>query len=214
MKLALVAIVFITAIVTFGFLKWRRVRQSADEQAMLAQARETSARISALMEKDYGPLGTTTDEILSHESDEHASKVLLALLYRIGEKANKRGIQSLTPVERHLPAVSTLEAEVVNGGFDQYFFNFSGGDSETALAGLKEIGATGAARLLERAMAAFPGGKPPPDREKRWKAMEKVASEADSLWAACDKEFYDLKESIDDLLLAYAKRRRSEIILP
>ena len=197
-----------------GIVKWRQARRAKSIQALLDQAEKSSGKIATYAEKEYGPLGSTTDEILSHESDDKAGKVLLALLYRIGQKSAKHGIENLTRTERLLPAVSVLDAEVQNGGFDQYFFNPGSDESETALEGLKEIGASDAAGLLERALAVFPDGKPPTDREKRWKAMDRISSKAKPIWNTLENEFYGLKENISELSLAYAKRKRAEITLP
>ncbi|MSU60012.1 MAG: DUF4375 domain-containing protein [Pedosphaera sp.] len=206
--------VIIVAGFILGLVRWKQARNASAMQALLDQAEKTSAKLADYAEKEYGPLGTTTDEILSHENDDKADRVLIGLLYRIGQKSAARGDESLTYTERKLRAASHLEGQVMNGGFDQYFFNPSGDDSETAFAGLNEMGATGSARLLERAMAAFSDGKPPKDREKRWKAMDSMARRSKPLWDQCDSEFYDLKENIAELSLAYAKRKRLEIVLP
>jgi hypothetical protein len=82
-----------------------------------------------------------------------------------------------------------------------------------ALLGLREMGAAGASGLLERAMTVFPGGKPPADRLKRHEVMEKIATQSKPVWDKCDDEFYERKESISDLSLAYAKKKRADIIL-
>jgi len=76
------------------------------------------------------------------------------------------------------------------------------------------MGAVGAAALLERAMAVFPGGKPPADRFKRQELMDQIASQSKPIWSKCDDEFYELKESISDLSLAYARKNRADIVLP
>jgi hypothetical protein len=39
----------------------------------------------------YGPLGTTTDEILAHENDDRKTDVLPALLWRLSQKIEKQG---------------------------------------------------------------------------------------------------------------------------
>ncbi|MEW6304801.1 MAG: DMP19 family protein [Verrucomicrobiota bacterium] len=183
-------------------------------QAMLEQAQVAAQRMAAYAEREYGPLGSTTDEILSHENDDKKGNVLGALFYRIGLKAESRGESSLTETERRLCAAHGLDGEVNNGGFDQYFFNSTGDAAETALAGLKDMGATAAAALLERAMAVFPGGKPPVDRERRQEEMEKIESRSKPVWDQCDREFYDCKEDISELCLAYARKKRAEIVLP
>ena len=167
-----------------------------------------------LAEKEYGSLGRRTDEILRHANSNSMNTVLGASNYRIGQKAEARGNSALTDTERKFCAIQSLEAEVNNGGFDQYFFNSAGGDAEMALAGLKEMGASSAAVLLERAMAVFPGSKPPSDRSQRWKVMDKIKAHSEPVWEKCDSEFYKLNESLGDLSLAYAIKKRTEIILP
>ena len=69
-------------------------------------------------------------------------------------------------------------------------------------------------RLLERAMAVFPDGKPPTDRQRRQEAMDRMESRSKPVWNKCDSEFYDQKEDIGELCLQYAKKKRAEIILP
>jgi hypothetical protein len=165
-------------------------------------------------EKLYGALGKTTEEILSRENPTNGLIVFGALQWRIGQKADAHGEGCLTDTERRLLAVSWVETVVNTEGFDEYFLNSAGDNAEAALAGLKDMGADDAAALLERAMAVFPGGMPPADRSKRQTAMEGIASQSKPVWDKCDEEFYKLKDSIDNLSLAYAKRKRTEIVLP
>src|SRR5262245_4792479 len=190
------AIVAVALIVVFAVPHWRQA--------------ESSKKFDAYFEKQYGALGKTTDEILGRENPTNAFTVVGALQYRIGQKPEAR----LSDTERRLLAAYWLEAEVNNGGFDQYFFNSAGDNAEAALAGLKDMGAAGAAGLLERAMAVFPGGKPPADRFKRQEVMQQIATQSKPIWSKCDDEFYKRTERITDLSLAYAKKKRAEIILP
>ena len=187
-------------------LKWRQGRRASIREALLQQAQQAGASLAAFADKEYGQLGTTTEEIFGHED----GKILGALNYRIGQKPEAR----ITETERRLVAVYWLDGEVHNGGFDQYFFNSAGNDSKAALAGLREMGAPAAAALLERAMGVFPGGQPPLDRQERQQAMDKVRKQSKPVWDRCDNEFYELKEDLTRLSLAYAKKKRAEIILP
>jgi hypothetical protein len=201
MKNALIfLIVAVALVVVFGIPRWKQAQRAK--------------KFGDYFERQYGALGKTTDEILSHENPTNGFSVLGALHWRIGQKVEARGESSLTDTERRLLAAYWVEAEVNNGGFDQYFFNSAGDNAEAALAGLKDMGAAGAAALLERAMAVFPGGKPPADRFKRQEVMQQIAAQSRPVWEKCDSEFYKPKESIGDLSLAYAKKRRAEIVLP
>ena len=189
-------IVAVGLIVVFAVPRWKQAQRAK--------------KFDAYFEKQYGALGKTTEEILGHENATNAFTVVGALRYRIGQKSESR----LTDTERRLLAAYWVEAEVNNGGFDQYFFNSAGDNAEAALAGLRDMDAAGAAGLLERAMAVFPGGKPPADRFKRQAVMEQIANESKPVWSKCDDEFYKLTERLSDLSLAYAKKKRAEIILP
>jgi len=165
-------------------------------------------RFAAMREAEYAPLGKTTSEILGHEQTHDAITLVGALVFRINAKAPER--RSLT--ERKLAAVYAVQAEVNNGGFDQYFFNDSGDDSTLALQGLKEIGSAQGVKLMQRALNVFPGGKPPVDRVKRQALVERVRPRAQAIWGACDHGFYTL-DDIGALTLAYAKRNRAQINL-
>ncbi len=166
------------------------------------------------VEQEFAPFGKTTDEILEHENPTNGFAVWSALSYRIGQKRKAKGESSLTATERNLVAATWVGYEVNNGGFDQYFYNSSGDEAAQALAGLKEMGADGSAALLARAMAVFPDGQPPADRDRRVELMEKIALQSKPVWDKCDEEFYKLKEDIDGLTLAHARKHRAEIILP
>lgn len=190
------AIVAVALVVMFAVPRWKQAQRSK--------------KVDDWSDKRYGSFGKTTDEIFSHENSANSFDVLGALHWRIGQKPETR----LTDTERRLLAAYWLEAEVNNGGFDQYFFNSAGDNAETALAGLRDMGAAGAAGLLERAMAVFPGGKPPADRFKRQEVMQQIESQSKPVWSKCDDEFYKRTERITDLSLAYAKKKRVEIILP
>jgi hypothetical protein len=199
-NLVILLVVAVTLVLAFAIPRWRRA--------------QSASKVGAYFEKEYGPLGKTTDEILSHDDTNTVYKVRGALNYRIGQKAEVRGEQKLTDPERKLLSAFWVEAEVNNGGFDQYFFNSAGDNADVALAGLKEMGAAGAAALLERAMAVFPDGKPPKDRSKRQEVMQQIAAQSKPVWGKCDSEFYKLRENIGNLSVAYAKKKRAEIVLP
>lgn len=162
-------------------------------------------------EKTFGPLGKIIDEILSHENSNPIQTILGAIDYRIGQKIEKQGEASLTETEKKFHAVYWLQGDVNNDGFDGYFFNTAGNDAETALVGLRDIGAFKAIELLEQAMAIFPGGKPPADRFKRQEVMDKITSQSESVWEKCGNEFCKLPEQLS---LAYVKQKKAEFVFP
>jgi hypothetical protein len=189
----------------------QRVVQS---QPKIAPVLGLSEQMAAGASNRYSSLGTTTDEILSHENDAKKDYVLGALLWRLDQKSEERGWENLSDTERRLIAIDAMNDEVLDGGFKQYFSTSLGADVEVALAGLKEMGATGTVEIVERAMAPFPSNKPPADYEQRNVIMEKIEATAGPVWEKCDNAYYDLKEDRDALELAYVRKKRGDIVLP
>jgi hypothetical protein len=89
--------------------------------------------------------------------------------------------KNLNPGQRALHAVWWMKAESDNGGIDQFFYNSTGGLAPEAVNGLKLFGDEKHRDELVRIMAAFPGGKPDRDTErrraqiqKRWRSQDKT----------------------------------------
>ena len=81
------------------------------KQAQIARKTE------AWKEHEFGSLGKTIDEILSHEGSPSGQKIVGAIAYRIGRKAKARGVRSLSETERRFYAIRELFAEVKSKGF-------------------------------------------------------------------------------------------------
>jgi Domain of unknown function (DUF4375) len=167
-------------------------------------------RYAAMLEAEYGPLGKTTDVILSHEKDREAVTVVGALVYRLRAKP----IERLSLVEKRLLAVYGLKEEIDNGGFAQYFGGPVADGYATALQAFRDLGAAQLLKTLQKALAVFPAGKPPTDQVRRVKFIETIKRRANAVWASCDEEFYLREEGLADLALAYAKKSRAQITLP
>lgn len=114
------------------------------------------------------------------------------LLY---EKIEASGLDSLTPCERWMFALTWLGIETNNGGLHQFFFNDAGQFAVDALLGLETIGAAKTANVLRRAIALFPDGHIPTDQTKRRRVLGRLPEDiqwkvlAEDLtrefWAAC-----------------------------
>ena len=101
--------------------------------------------------------------------------------------------------------IGRLEAEVNNGGFDQFFFNSAGDDAAPTIQALELIGATKTAAIVRRACRKFPGGMPPADRERRQELLLGVVSHGTSdAFEAEDEEFYVYEEDLSALVAAHA----------
>lgn len=99
-----------------------------------------------------------------------------------------------------------LEAEVNNGGFDQYYFNSAGDLAIPTVNALRLIGASHTASMLAAANSEFPDSGPPADRGARQRALDEIRDSA--RFGALEAEFY---QGLDDLvaLLALHFRKAS-----
>jgi hypothetical protein len=78
-------------------------------------------------------------------------------------------------------AAHLCQSEVRNGGLHQFFTNPSGVLAPEASAGLRAMGLSEAAAVLDRAMAAF-GSPYPRETADRQEILARVAGEARSEW--------------------------------
>jgi hypothetical protein len=96
--------------------------------------------------------------------------------------------------------VRAFEAEVNNGGFDQFFFNSLSGQTPQIITALEAIGAAQTADILKRAAEKFPGGMPPLEWTARQNMLlDTVSPEADA-FEQLDQEFYQRSENLTALL--------------
>jgi hypothetical protein len=167
-------------------------------------------RYAAMLEAEYGPLGTTTEQILSRESTHAPATIVGALVYRLRTKPPEQ----LTSVERKLLAVADLRDEVNNGGFQQYFSNAAGDRWASAQQAFREMGATSLTKVMQRALSVFAGSKPPASLGARQKAIALAGKRAEAVWGGCDDAFYLADEGFADHILGYVKRYRAQIRLP
>lgn len=108
--------------------------------------------------------------------------------------------------QRHLLACLWYQAEVRNGGHEQFYFNSTGLVWRDAVAGFRAIGAPGIAEIVEESARRL-GGAPSLDRDERQRQLERFAPIFDEL----DTRFYDLEESLDldGKMKAYVGAHRS-----
>jgi hypothetical protein len=112
----------------------------------------------------------------------------------------------LTPIEQVLVAVSGVEVEVNNGGFDQYYFNSAGDQAQVAPAKLRAIGAATTADIVESANSAFGSDGPPMDRGTRQERLEQIRDGAAELWSLLEQKFYAYPDNLRGLLERYASQ--------
>lgn len=116
--------------------------------------------------------------------------------------------EELEPWQQVFCLVWQLEAEINNGGFEQFFFNSVGEWASKTPQGLLSIGAAKTADIVRRALAVFPDGAPPKDIEERRDAVEKLGDAELDLLDELDSAFLAYEDPLEDLLLAWVVRNR------
>lgn len=123
------------------------------------------------------------------------------------------GLSAFSVAHRHYFAVSVLEGEVYNGGFDQFFTNSSGAYFALASSGLQVLEAEASLRLLQAAARALFGDEPPSaDQQERWDAMERHALAHGGVDAVAarleplDRAFCNDPDALVERLSAFAQR--------
>lgn len=167
-------------------------------------------RYAAMLEREYGPLGKTTEQILGREATHEPVTIVGALVYRLRGKP----LAQLSLTEKKLLAVYGMKEEVDNGGFTQYFSGAVGDGSSLALQGLRDMQAAQLVKTVQQAVAVFPAAKPPADQVKRVKLIDGMKRRAQGVWSVCDDEFYLREEDLAKFAFAFVKKNRAQITLP
>lgn len=118
------------------------------------------------------------------------------------------GFDGLSEPDRVLATLWRLEADVNNGGFDQYFFNSSGDQAFFAERALRLIGANRMADIVAKAVAVFGPSGVPRDRDARQVQLEPLRDGSAELWDDLDRQFYAYPDDISALVERYLSRAR------
>jgi hypothetical protein len=205
---AILIVASIGLFIAVAFLAWKGRKRSA-----IAPSSEITRRIRAGEgpEAEFHPPPEEPvlpyDEIFALEVPHRFFLELWRALY---EKMERKSLNSFNHAELRIFAVWTLEAEVNNGGFDQFFFNSSGELALEALGGLEMIGADAMADIVRRALAVFPSGGPTRKREKRWLQTDVLGESAKHQWSQLDKEYYRYPDDISTLVRKYCIEHRAQ----
>ena len=140
-------------------------------------------------------------------SIEDTSNFVAALSMYIAEKCQfGDNMQVLSVPERFFYITQSLEMEVNNGGFAQFFQNSSGDFSNELVNAFLEIGAVKTAKICKKAVSIF-AGKVPGDRDDRDEIISNN-EEFEAILAECDKAFFEYEEDLNALNYAYVMKNR------
>ncbi len=141
---------------------------------------------------------------------DNENQMIIALSERLTAKIQQRGYDSLTEAEKTFNAVYWLEAEINNGGFDQYFFNFAGDYAQETVTALQCIGAHHTSEILLAAMRLFPGSAPSQDHCDRQAQLLSLGEQGETAMHGLDQEFYAYTDPIGSLLIEYVRQHKDQ----
>lgn len=106
----------------------------------------------------------------------------------------------------------TIEREVNNGGFNQFYYNSSGDYAHEIVDSLKSIGAEKTAQIIQKANAQFPNETVPKNRDKRKTILGHIEDKANAIWEKLDQDFCAYEEDLNALNMKYIKKHKQSII--
>ena len=173
-------------------------------------------RESKKLEGDLTPYTLLTEEMIDSISDEN---LVLAIFENLDNKLPRdvdkeyEAVMSWNKPRRSFYIVWWLEAEVNNGGFEQYYINSSGQYYKELPSAFASIGAVKFAALAEKANIVFEEKKDlynKPDLS----AEEFVGLYENSPLNDYDVEFHSLyeEENLYDLLVEYIRKNKNDFV--
>jgi hypothetical protein len=169
---------------------------------------------NSILHGHYG-VSPATKEIKPMTIDNNEkNRRLIALSERPDVRFWRADYAQLSPPEQVFLVIWELEAQVNNGGFEQYFLNSSGRLASHAAEALRTIGAQEMASITDLAVYAVGRDIPWLDNDARQDALdaldEDVLSELEDLTQA----FFKYPNNLTELLYEYVSQHRSEIGAP
>ena len=154
--------------------------------------------------------GQSAREIFAAKKTHRLDSLLCALEEGIQLRQSRHGKKGTTDVERTLLAVMTLDREVNNGGYDQFFLNSSRQYARGIVQALDRIGCRETAALTAKAIDAL--GLEQITVKGVSEAIAKRDPKRNRVLNACDKKFYKLVE-IGSKLFAFLEANQDKIAL-
>ena len=160
------------------------------------------------------PTGMSTDQLLALAGRYRIDSLVLAFESALYSRAEAQGLGALTPVELAILAIESLEREVNNGGYHQFFLN-TPQYAHCVVAALESIGCPRTAGITRTAIELL--GVPASATGDQVTA----ALEADpqgrlvtALIDRCDRPYDDTGEPIADRLFEYISAHRENVRIP
>ena len=136
--------------------------------------------------------------------------ILVALSESDRTKFGKEDFDKQSVPQKVFSSIWALESEVNNGGFSQYFGNYSSETAGFVTEALETIGAPTTADVCRRAIAvAFPNGLPS-DPEMISAVASNFSGEIEDKLEVMDHEFFQYPHDLTQLLFIYVSKHPEE----
>lgn len=159
---------------------------------------------------DYA--GESADELFALAATHRIDSLVVAFETALGQKAASLGMSALSQPELDVLAIESLEREVNNGGYRQFFLNSSNEFAPTVVDALKRIGCTETAAITQQALDALPAGTALTP-ESLASLMADDDPDRDAALTKCDDAYYGMGEDIATKLFEYLRAQRSSVTL-
>jgi hypothetical protein len=124
-------------------------------------------------------------------------------------------VTALSPAFQVIYSTWWLEAEVNNGGFNQYFFNSTGQFAKEAAAGFARLGAAEHAMLTRQAISVFARREPVIDAARQQGTTEAFSKTYENdPFAPLDEQFFNLRTDVRALRVRFIREHLSEFVHP
>ena len=118
-------------------------------------------------------------------------------------RLGKVGYDSLNRPEQVFVCIWELEADVNNGGFDQYYFNDAGDRALNAVESLEAIGASRTATLVNQANRVFGASGPSRQSREAQEQLDSLTEAHRAELAKLDVRYLTYEENLESLLRAF-----------
>lgn len=158
-----------------------------------------------------------TTEIIDNTQDDKLLQTIFDNIetnFEEGEQYSIDKISKLTKGQQAIFSIWMLQAEVNNGGFNQFYYNSSGQFSEMAKDGLEFIGAEKFAELVEKANRTYSEIKDELESKNDGTIESFSESYEDNPLNDYDDKFYELEESenLDSIQIEFIRENKEEFI--
>jgi hypothetical protein len=153
--------------------------------------------------------GESVDELIGLEGRYHTASLVLAFEQAMDQKSARVGENKLTVEERIILAVESLEREVNNGGYGQFFANLSREYAPIIVDALRRIGCPKTAEITQKAVRIVE--KTPITEEEIENGSWEENEDRQNLLGDCDSHYFERPENIEESLFAFIKVNRAKI---